>query len=109
MTARLHTFIAEDTPSNVEVPKTVISLFQWMVGRFGAGIVVAAVLLYLFIRIDNRAAAREEKLLSAYVTSAQVQLQTSENLEDCTEAMETNTEALKQLTRTAERAHTIRN
>lgn len=98
MTDRVKHFLDNETPQGVQVPDSWFSIVWWSFAKFGAGMVVAAFAFFWLVRIDERAAGREEKLLEAYLSQAAVQMRTAESLE-------AHTQTLERMIRQAEAAH----
>jgi hypothetical protein len=51
MTRQIHSFAQEDTPAKVQVPQSWAGIIMWAIGRFGGGIVIAAVCAYMLDRV----------------------------------------------------------
>jgi hypothetical protein len=57
MTQKLAEFANKDTPAEIYVPATWPALITWAVGKFGIGVIFAAMLIpvYLDLRTSNQA------------------------------------------------------
>jgi len=105
MTQQLYQAIDDDTPKNVNVPTNPYSLLWYAVGKFGAGIVLAAAMGFWLIRIDDRSALREDKVLEVLMYQAEAQAQTAKAMEAHTHSLEAHTQAIRDLSRQAEISH----
>lgn len=76
--------------------------------RYGAGAIMGAVFLWLFIRSDERSAAREEKLLEAYQKQTEVTVETKMTIKAMTKSVEVNTEAIREITNMGKDAHRLK-
>lgn len=77
----VHSLAEADTPSIVEVPNTWSGLLVWAVGRFGSGILIAAICIVGIVRVygDMREQNQALILLIKEQTQASSGLQTALN------------------------------
>lgn len=87
-TARLHSLASSDTPSAVSIPREWPGLLVWAVGRFGVGVLVAAVFWHAWREERVESHARNERLTSILEQRARVDVEMTTALTRLTQTIE---------------------
>lgn len=98
MTQQLHNFAQNDTPSKVTVPQGWAGIIMWAAGRFGGGIVIAAVCVYMLDKVYADYQRQNTAVLVAL--TAQTEVNTKNIL-----LMEELRKTIQELTNEARAAH----
>lgn len=72
MTEQLHRFASDDTPSKVQVPQGWPGIIAWAVGRFGGGIVIAMVCVYMLDKVYADYQRQNAAVLTALTQQTEV-------------------------------------
>lgn len=87
-TDRLHSLASSDTPSAVTVPREWPGLLVWAVGRFGVGILVAAVFWHAWREERVESHSRNERLALILEQRARVDVEMTTALTRLTQTIE---------------------
>jgi len=96
MTERLHAAAQADTPANVEVPPTPFGVAAWMVGKFGAGALMAAAAIYGLTIVYTDLKQVHEKLIGIVEKRSEADLKLALALTDMSDALRRVSEDAKQ-------------
>lgn len=99
MTKKLAEYAQLDTPQAVNVPPTAAGVATWALGKFGAGALIALAAVWWTLRIDDRAAAREDQLLDAYRQQATINQDISSTLATMNRRLDSQQRALEDIFR----------
>lgn len=87
MTDMLHSAAQNDTPQEVDVPKSPYGLIIWAVGKFGGGALMAAAAIYGLNVVYTDLKTTHEKLLTVIEKRAEVDVQMNRTLADLAVAL----------------------
>ncbi|MDB6079088.1 MAG: hypothetical protein JWO82_2835 [Akkermansiaceae bacterium] len=59
----IHDVASKDTPSEIEVPKSMYGLIVWAVGRFGPGILIALAAVYGLNKVYTDMQVQNERMV----------------------------------------------
>jgi hypothetical protein len=95
----LHEIAVASTPEHVNIPQTWGALIVWAVGKWGVGVVFAAMLVpvYADLKASNQQVAEISKANIVILTQLSAQIETS------TERTSRVEEAIRELSRTIDR------
>lgn len=101
LTDKLHDMVNKDTPSNVVVPNNPFAFLAWAATRFGAHVLVIALVSVFLNRVYNDMQRQNEVFLTAFIAQTKVvesQVSVLQNLE---KAIESNTAEIREAHRRA--------
>lgn len=88
MTKALHQIAKSDTPSTVDVPESVFSLFVWAVGRFGGIVVATAFLAYAWNESNQAHRQQTERLILLLENKSATETQLAMALRELSQAVD---------------------
>lgn len=84
----IHRAASHDTPDRVKVPNTLVGIAIWAAGRFGVGIVFAAVAFYGTAKVYQDQRELNYKVLEAFTKQIETQTKTQAAIDSLTKAVE---------------------
>jgi hypothetical protein len=93
----LHAIANRDTPQEVVVPNTIAGLLLWAAGRWGVGVIVAAVALIGTAKVYEDMSELNDRVIVAFERMAAVQAENAAAIRELTKAVETQVEVKRRI------------